>query len=264
VPNQTSRLALAEPLTSDAVDELRLSITANAQALDGAVTVTEGTISNRPSSGSYYGQTYYATDTGQWSFCTSSAWVDVGPVPVVTAFPVTPYDGQEIRWLADSTNGVVWHFRYRAASSSTYKWEFVGGPPLLSDVDAAAQVASTGSYQSPSSGGAGPSITLPSFTNGGDFDVEVYCQTLLNTTTDYGTAFMSYAVGATAALDADAAYLTGGGGDGPSVSMSKKRRKTAVSGGTTLTAQYKVGTGLTVGETEWVYRGLFVTPVRVG
>jgi microcystin-dependent protein len=48
----------------------------------------------------------------------------------LTSLPVSPTDGQEIYYAADATNGVIWHLRYRAASSSTYKWEFVGGAPL--------------------------------------------------------------------------------------------------------------------------------------
>lgn len=49
-----------------------------------------------------------------------------GP-PVVTALPANPADGQVIDYLADATNGVVWRLKYRAASASAFKWEFVGG-----------------------------------------------------------------------------------------------------------------------------------------
>lgn len=48
----------------------------------------------------------------------------------VTSLPSSPVDGQEIYYAADATNGVIWHLRYRAASSSSYKWEFVGGSPI--------------------------------------------------------------------------------------------------------------------------------------
>jgi hypothetical protein len=46
-----------------------------------------------------------------------------------TSLPSSPVDGQEIYYAADATNGVIWHLRYRSASSSSYKWEFVGGSP---------------------------------------------------------------------------------------------------------------------------------------
>jgi hypothetical protein len=74
LPSYTSRLSLVQPIPSDAVEELYQSIAANASSLDGSVTITEGTVSARPTSGSYVGQTYYATDTGLWYFWTGSAW----------------------------------------------------------------------------------------------------------------------------------------------------------------------------------------------
>lgn len=49
---------------------------------------------------------------------------------LVSSLPVAPVDGQEIYYLADAANGVIWHLRYRAASASTYKWELAGGAPL--------------------------------------------------------------------------------------------------------------------------------------
>jgi hypothetical protein len=53
-------------------------------------------------------------------------------VPLVSVLPPSPADGQVIDYVADSANGVIWRFRYRAASASTYKWELVGGSPLES------------------------------------------------------------------------------------------------------------------------------------
>lgn len=48
------------------------------------------------------------------------------PPPLVTALPSNPADGQEVYYLADATNGIIWHLRYRAGSASAYKWEGVG------------------------------------------------------------------------------------------------------------------------------------------
>jgi hypothetical protein len=50
-------------------------------------------------------------------------------------------DGQEIELELDEPRGIYWRFRYRAGSASAYKWEFVGGPPLIKD--AAGAVLST-------------------------------------------------------------------------------------------------------------------------
>lgn len=52
--------------------------------------------------------------------------------PLVTSLPSNAIDGQEVRYLVDNTNGIVWNFRYRAGSSSVHKWEFIGGSPLRS------------------------------------------------------------------------------------------------------------------------------------
>lgn len=68
--------------------------------------------------------------------------------------PASPADGDLWCFPADTTNGVEWLFRYRSAAG-TFKWEFVGGPPL-------------GSLYSPNqpigpgvwTGGA-PTITVP-------------------------------------------------------------------------------------------------------
>jgi hypothetical protein len=57
--------------------------------------------------------------------------VPLASAPLVTSLPSAPIDGQEIRYVADATNGVIWNLRYRAASSSTYKWEFIGGGSLM-------------------------------------------------------------------------------------------------------------------------------------
>lgn len=50
--------------------------------------------------------------------------------------PSNPLNGDI--WYATNvdSNGTVWQFRYNAGSSSTYKWEFVGGPPFIHEVDA--------------------------------------------------------------------------------------------------------------------------------
>ena len=181
----------------------------------------------------------------------------------VTSLPGGPYDGQEIRFVADASNGVIWHFRYRAASASTYKWEFIGGPPLYAVADTSGVLSSTGSYQDISSG-AGPSLTLPTLPNGGDFDVEVLAWAEVNNSGQVGSTLMSYAVGATAALDTDAATFTSNSSGFVGANVASKRRKTAIAGGTTFTSKYKANGSLTAGACQWANRVMAITPVRVG
>lgn len=69
--------------------------------------------------------------------------------------PASPADGDLWCLPVDTTNGVMWMFRYRAASASAYKWEFVGGAPIKSEGGAASNVTGT-TYVD-----FGVSITLP-------------------------------------------------------------------------------------------------------
>ena len=65
-------------------------------------------------------------------------------------------DGMEVHVIVDATNRVLWTFRYNAAGG-TYKWEFLGGPPLTAHV--ATSEAVTTSWQNLTTDG--PSITTP-------------------------------------------------------------------------------------------------------
>lgn len=66
-------------------------------------------------------------------------------IPRVSSLPASPVDGQECCYVADATNGVLWHLCYNAASASAYKWEFVGGSPLLAESYALVSTYTTGS-----------------------------------------------------------------------------------------------------------------------
>lgn len=76
-----------------------------------------------------------------------------------STLPSSPVAGDEYYYVADSTNGVVWHLRYK---NGTNKWEFVGGAPL-------AAVQNTGTSSTLTSAtyiydlttADGPSLTVP-------------------------------------------------------------------------------------------------------
>lgn len=72
---------------------------------------------------------------------------------------LTPADGDEVYLVADSSTGTIWHFRYNAGSSSAYKWEFLGGPALYSNITPQEQIGTSGSLVDLTT--VGPSITLP-------------------------------------------------------------------------------------------------------
>lgn len=80
--------------------------------------------------------------------------------PLVTSLPSNAIDGQEVRYLADNTNGIVWNLRYRAGSSSAYKWEFIGGQPLYSFI--ATWEGTTTNYPNYTNlATSGPSLSVP-------------------------------------------------------------------------------------------------------
>ena len=93
------------------------------------------------------------------------------PPQFVTTLPSSPIDGQEVYYQSTAAGtgggasnsmadvGAVWHLRYRAASASTYKWEFVGGGALYSQTATDASAALTSSTWS-GINGADPSITV--------------------------------------------------------------------------------------------------------
>jgi len=84
----------------------------------------------------------------------ATGWI--APPPTVTygtTPPGSPADGDIWYFPADATGGVIWMFRYRAASASTYKWELVGGPPVTLSwvgaptiINTMTQVGATGVY----------------------------------------------------------------------------------------------------------------------
>lgn len=94
--------------------------------------------------------TSYINDRRPWA----------GGVPTYeTSLPSPAVDSQEIYYRADSTNGRIWHLRYRNAfngGNTTYPWEFIGGSPLYSR-DTSDRTTSSNTYQTTGS----PSITLP-------------------------------------------------------------------------------------------------------
>lgn len=105
--------------------------------------VVSGTYASRPAA-SLQGLMYFATDTNRTYVDTGSAWAEVGTPQYVTSLPSSPYDGQEVHYAADATNGVIWRLRYRSGSSSSFKWEYVGGSPLRASISAAVNTSGTG------------------------------------------------------------------------------------------------------------------------
>jgi hypothetical protein len=77
-------------------------------------------------------------------------------MPTGTSLPTSGLvDGQDYYYVADATNGVVWHLKYRTAEAGANKWMFVGGSKLMAS--AASTAATSGAYAA----FAALSITVP-------------------------------------------------------------------------------------------------------
>lgn len=177
-----------------------------------------------------------------------------GAVPEVTSLPASPTNRMVVDYVADDTNGVVWRFRYRAGSGSSYKWEFVGGSPLWSEITTlesyGAGVTTYGDLAT-----VGPSIALPF---AGDYEVEIGCSAYHNTTAR--AAWMSYQIGGTGASDNDGLVAVYAGlTNSVDVAGVRPRIKTGL-GAVTLTAKYRGdGSGVPTFRNRWMR----VTPRRI-
>lgn len=157
-------------------------------------------------------------------------------------------DGDEVYLEVDSTNGIEWHLVYRDAEA-TYKWRFLGGPPMKSEVFTFETTAST-TYAALAT--AGPSIALP---RAGDYDVRVASNLRNDTDTRY--TLHSYDIGVTGALDDDGADYTRGTG-ASNTTVTAERRKTGLTA-VSLVSKYRVNAGTgTAGR-----RRMAVYPVRL-
>lgn len=76
-----------------------------------------------------------------------------------STLPSSPSAGDEYYYVADSTNGVVWHLRYK---DGTNKWEFIGGAPLAAVQDTGtSSTLSSATYVYDLTTIDGPSLTVP-------------------------------------------------------------------------------------------------------
>jgi hypothetical protein len=182
-----------------------------------------------------------------------------------TVLPSSPGDGESFYYVADATNGVVWHLRYRSAATGSYKWEYVGGAEYVSESTTNFVSTTSVTYGNPS-GGAMPTIVCPL---AGDYDVTVYAEDA-RLVTNSGRGFISYTIAGAAALDANALIRgTFASGDDNSGTMISKNRITGVSATSTLALVTKVTGTATFfpngnhGVTNAAV-GIRIVPVRLG
>jgi hypothetical protein len=186
--------------------------------------------------------------------------VPLASAPLVTSLPSAPIDGQEIRYIADATNGVIWNLRYRAASSSSYKWEFIGGPPLSSQVGTNAQYGAGVTTSSLTAADlSGPYVTVPL---AGDYQLQGSAFCLNSVGGNLGGCFFWIASdGATGWSFTDFATTTAATNN-VGASISGTRLRTGLSASTQISLRYATSSG--TNSAQFWNRYLSATPVRVG
>lgn len=180
----------------------------------------------------------------------------IGTPPRVTALPASPYDGQECYFVANAANGVLWHLRYNAASSSPLKWEVVGGPPLYNEY---LSLETFNSFGANAWGGItvnDPQVVVPL---AGDY---IARQNATLTANAQGTLFLGTRVGATdpSTLTStwvynDPDHISGG------APVTERRKLLAVPAGTTIRQRYQTSNAANLSRGA---AALEVEPVRVG
>lgn len=145
----------------------------------------------------------------------------------------------------------MWTFKYRSAAT-TYKWEFIGGPPLEAEVTTDESTTST-SYAALAT--AGPSVTAPL---AGDYIVATSSRQY--NATAAASDLHSFDIAASGAADADAAFTSQNAASGAAAVYGIRRiKKTALAASTGLVSKYRVsaGTGF------FSHRTISITPIRV-
>lgn len=166
----------------------------------------------------------------------------------VTSLPVTPYDGQEVYFEASETAGVYWHLRFRSASASDFKWEFLGGPPLHVEI-LTAETTTNVAYVDLAT--AGPSVTVPLE---GDYEIVFGCD--LRSSADGAVTVASVKLGAAATSDNESVANN----SNAQSSVSRVLRENALAASAVLLVQYKSNGSATLTARN---RFISVRPIRV-
>ena len=204
---------------------------------------------------------------GQMIFAVSLAQrlAATSPPQFVTKLPASPIDGTEVYYQSTTAGtgggatdtmadvGAVWHLRYRAASSSAYKWEFVGGGAVYGVAGTGATDETTTSVTFTDLATVGPSVTVALAGHYEmEFDLEAFrCDGGAGT-----DAYISFSRGSTAADNANR-ISNGAGQLSPG---SAHRLWTGLTANDVIRAKYAVSssTGRFRGK-----RTMFITPIRV-
>ena len=203
-----------------------------------------------------------------WSFYNTAGFLKVNTGrELVSTLPSSPVNGQEVFYQSSasgtgggSTNsmadvGAVWHLRYRAASASTYKWEFVGGGSLGHAI-ATQETTSSGTYTDVAT--VGPVVTLPL---AGDYEITIGVEVSSSSAAGGGnTSFSVSGAAASTATDTDGIQIITGANANVPESSSTTTQKTGLTAAA-VTMRYRFALA---GTAKFGKRKISITPIRVG
>jgi hypothetical protein len=178
--------------------------------------------------------------------------------PLVTALPaVGVVDGDEIYYLVDTTPSYggpyIWHLRYRAAATSTSKWEALSIPNDLRRYDAS--TVSTANNAATDLGG--PSITVPL---PGDYEITYSVLIQSNKAAD-SQALVSIYKNAVQVNEDIAPVSPAGSVNFGWYGEQTARYRGTFAAGDVITMRYRSFTAVACG---WSNRDLRLRPIRVG
>lgn len=209
------------------------------------------------------GKIIYATPGLKLSAPISSAFV--------TSLPSSPTDGQIIFYQSSTAGtgggttasmasiGAAWQFRYNASSSSSYKWEFVGGTTILDYVDATEQITGA-TYTDMSTIGPRVKAALA-----GEYSVTIGAGFRHNA--NGGVAYMGFAAGSTAAGNGEDIPLQYNWPNFASNTTGVQAQRTtikAITANAEFVAKYKNNDPTAPATAYFDKRRMAVVPVRVG
>jgi hypothetical protein len=174
-------------------------------------------------------------------------------IPVVTALPANPVDGDEVYF--DTGLGFFWHFRYRAGAESLYPWESVGHQTPMYDFVTSQE--STTSTTPTDLATAGPSLTPPL---SGDYRLRFGASIQIQAAVP-GTVAMAPSIGGSTPTEPDGCSVFVNQADTLQADCSTERGYTGWAAGAAVTLKYWNSFGTATG----FYRGRFLAmyPVRV-
>lgn len=190
-------------------------------------------------------------DDGVWG-----AWQQIFPTAYATTLPASPVDGQEVI-LVDSISAPTyqWCFRYNAGSSSGFKWEFIGGVPIVVN-PVGVSVSNTGAAYVDTTA----TITLP---RAGIYIIQGHARAGLNVTNAGARLYLGLSIGGSVVHESLQNSWFASSNDASEVNLIIPPYKTgSVSAGTIAKLQFHHNQAATT--TMYLsYPSMTATPVQV-